>query len=92
LYGLSLEARRKVLWVFLINKDVNDEYVSISIKAQPVDGEANKAIIKYLSDVFGLSKSNVVLHKGGASKNKIISIDSDIEAEAAFNILKENMI
>ena len=71
---------------------MNDEYVGICVKAQPVDGEANKAIIKYLSDVFGLSKSSVVLQKGGTSKYKIISINSDIEVEEAYNLLQDNMI
>jgi uncharacterized protein YggU (UPF0235/DUF167 family) len=71
---------------------LNDEYVGISIKARPIDGDANKAIVNYLSDVFDLSKSDVVLQKGGTSKYKIISLNSDIDEGEAFNLLKENMI
>ncbi len=71
---------------------MNDEYVGISIKARPIDGDANKAIVNYLSDVFDLSKSDVVLQKGGTSKYKIISLNSDIDEGEAFNLLKENMI
>lgn len=66
--------------------------MGISIKARPVDGEANKAIIKYLSDIFNLSKSDVCIQKGGTSKHKILSINYDISNEDAYNILKNNII
>ncbi|XLQ20323.1 MAG: DUF167 domain-containing protein [Candidatus Moraniibacteriota bacterium] len=40
----------------------------------PVDGKANKAILKLLADYFKVPKSNIKILKGQKSKNKIIEI------------------
>jgi uncharacterized protein YggU (UPF0235/DUF167 family) len=82
-----------VVSTFLTYLDISEEYVGISVKARPVDGEANKAIIEYLADIFGLSKSNVELVKGGTNKYKIIALaDSELDETNAYEILKNNMI
>ncbi|XP_045215882.2 UPF0235 protein C15orf40 homolog isoform X3 [Mercenaria mercenaria] len=39
------------------------ETVGIQIAAPPVDGEANSELVKYLSKVLGLKKSQVTLDK-----------------------------
>jgi uncharacterized protein YggU (UPF0235/DUF167 family) len=44
-------------------KDVQADSVGVRISAPPVDGEANKELIKYMSKLLGLSKSDVVLDK-----------------------------
>ena len=46
----------------------------VSVKAPPVEGKANDAIVKVLSDYFKVPKSHIVISKGGHSKNKIIEI------------------
>jgi uncharacterized protein (TIGR00251 family) len=71
---------------------VDEEEIVISIKAQPVDGKANTAIISYLSDIFDLSKSDISLEKGGTSKNKLISMTDCYTEDEVLNILKENLL
>ncbi|MCW5961834.1 MAG: YggU family protein [Pyrinomonadaceae bacterium] len=52
-----------------------DGVLKISLTAPPVDGEANKELVKFLSKLFGVSKSRVSIVSGAASQNKRIRID-----------------
>lgn len=52
----------------------NDEGIKIKIKAQPIDGKANKALVEYLSKQFKVPKSNFEIIKGETSKDKTILI------------------
>jgi uncharacterized protein (TIGR00251 family) len=71
---------------------INDDEICVNIRAPPVEGKANSAIIKYFSDIFDLSKSSIAIEKGETNKNKIISVDGSYTEEEVFNILKENTI
>jgi len=71
---------------------ITDDEICVNIKAPPVEGKANLAIIKYFSDVFDLSKSSIAIEKGETNKNKIISVGCAYTEEEIFNMLKENMI
>jgi len=51
-----------------------DDVLQVKVAAPPVEGRANKELIVYLSKVFGVRKSNVVIEKGLTSRRKIISI------------------
>ena len=42
---------------------VGSEYVDVSIGAPPVDGEANTELVKYMSKVLGIRKSDVTLER-----------------------------
>ncbi len=42
----------------------------IRVKAPPVDGEANKALITFLSKFFKLPKRQIVLQRGSTGKQK----------------------
>jgi uncharacterized protein (TIGR00251 family) len=48
--------------------------VKLAITAPPVDGKANEAVVKYLADLFGVPKSNVVIVSGETGRNKLIAI------------------
>lgn len=54
--------------------DVVDNHITIGVTAKPVDGKANKEIIKKLAKHFGVSSSKVVIKSGYRSKEKIIEI------------------
>ncbi|XP_017000837.2 UPF0235 protein C15orf40 homolog [Drosophila takahashii] len=59
------------------------EGVGVQIAAPPSEGEANAELVKFLSKVLGLRKSDVSLDKGSRSRNKIILISkgaSTVEA------------
>lgn len=46
----------------------------VRIAAPPVDGKANAALREFLAQSLGLSKSMVILEKGGSSRHKTFSI------------------
>ena len=54
---------------------LEDGTVRIRVAAPPVDGKANKALIKYLSELFGVRKNKIELVAGEKGLDKIISID-----------------
>lgn len=56
--------------------------LEIRICAAPVDGKANKYLINYLSKIFKVSKSSVVILKGLNNPYKTVEIiaeDADIK-------------
>ncbi|MBM2852314.1 MAG: hypothetical protein HW420_861 [Candidatus Nitrosotenuis sp.] len=54
--------------------DVNNNEITVGVRSKPIDGEANKEIIKKLSKHFGVSSANVRIRSGHKSKNKIVEI------------------
>lgn len=61
---------------------VHDGALKIAITAPPVDGEANAALIAFLARTLGVSKKQVRLQRGDASKTKLFEIDGVSEADA----------
>jgi uncharacterized protein (TIGR00251 family) len=43
------------------------------IKAPPVDGKANRELIKLIADHFGCAKSQVEIRSGAASRLKLVT-------------------
>ncbi|AEO68093.1 d04b47ae-45a9-4740-8a93-a932ddc053f2 [Thermothielavioides terrestris] len=52
---------------------VDDEAVEICVAAQAREGEANKAVIKVLSDVLDLPKSALQITQGLKSRTKTVA-------------------
>lgn len=48
--------------------------VKVKIMAQPIDGKANKCLVEYLSKLFRIPKSSILILKGETSKEKTILI------------------
>ncbi|KAH8316711.1 hypothetical protein KR067_013322 [Drosophila pandora] len=69
---------------------ISTEGVGVQIAAPPSEGEANAELVKFLSKVLGLRKSDVSLDKGSRSRNKIILITKGaITTEAAEQLLRK---
>lgn len=51
-----------------------DGTIRVKLKAPPVEGEANEALIEFLSDEWGISKNKIKIINGLRSKNKLIEI------------------
>jgi uncharacterized protein (TIGR00251 family) len=51
-----------------------DSILKVKIAAPPIKGRANKELIKFLSSLFGISKSDLSIEKGKTSKTKAIAI------------------
>lgn len=71
---------------------ISDTEISVSIQSPPVDGKANSALIEYFAEIFNLSKSDVIIEKGGTSKNKLISISNVYSESEVYGILNQNLI
>ena len=60
------------------NKNGNDEnnlpFLKIYLTAVPVDGKANKELIKLLAEKLGVSKSRIEIIKGEKSKEKVVKV------------------
>ncbi len=66
------------------------ESVKIKITAPPVDGKANKCLIEYLSKLFRVPKTSIVILRGETSKDKtlLIKITDDDKIKLVKNILE----
>lgn len=49
----------------------------VKIRAKPVDGEANEALIKTLAAFFDVSKSSVQIVRGHTSREKVVEIEKE---------------
>ncbi|MFH1192433.1 MAG: DUF167 domain-containing protein [bacterium] len=53
---------------------IDDENYRVRLTAAPVDGKANDALIRLLSEYFNVSKSEVRIVKGEKGRAKVIEI------------------
>lgn len=53
-----------------------DGSIRIKIKAPPVDGKANKYLLRFLADYFDIPRSYVELIKGETNSHKTIAINA----------------
>lgn len=53
---------------------LHDGELKITITAQPIDGAANAHLLKYLSKVFKVPKSTIILEKGELNRHKQVFI------------------
>ncbi|NBB52138.1 DUF167 domain-containing protein [Rhizobium sp. CRIBSB] len=56
------------------------------VRARPVEGEANGALIRLLARALGVSRSSVTLVRGGQSRVKMIEVAGLDEAEVRVRI------
>lgn len=54
-----------------------DGSLKVKIKAQPVEGKANKYLVEFFSEILKLPKSKIVLLKGETSSFKTLEIDAE---------------
>ncbi|MBN3313374.1 CO040 protein, partial [Atractosteus spatula] len=71
--------------------DVSTEAVGVAIAAPPSDGEANAELVRYLSKVLELKRSEVVLDRGCKSREKIVKISGSISPEDVLERLKREV-
>ncbi|NWS54884.1 CO040 protein, partial [Chunga burmeisteri] len=69
--------------------DVTAEAVGVAIAAPPSEGEANAELCRYLSKVLEVKKSEVILEKGGKSREKVVKILVSMTPEEILEKLKK---
>ena len=53
---------------------IDDFSYAVSVKEPPIQGRANKGIVKILSEYFSVPQSSVRIISGFTSKNKVVEI------------------
>jgi uncharacterized protein len=53
---------------------VHNDQLKIKIKAPPVDGKANEAVVAFLSEILGIPKRQIELYKGEKSREKKVFV------------------
>jgi hypothetical protein len=53
---------------------LHGDALKIRLAAPPVDGKANEALIRFIAETLGLTKSNVDLKSGQTSRRKVLEI------------------
>lgn len=57
-----------------VREITDDETVKIDVAAPPAKGKANKELVEFLAKNFAVSKNNVKIISGAASRIKLIKI------------------
>ena len=65
--------------------------VSVDIKGPPIEGEANVELCCCLSKILELRKSDVVLHKGSKSREKVVKLLASTPPEEILEKLKKQV-
>ena len=54
---------------------LHGERLKVRLKAPPVDGKANKELVKWVAAYFGVGKSRITLIRGLSSRQKTLQIE-----------------
>lgn len=73
-------AKNKISGKFIDEK--NQEYLKINLAAVPEDGKANEELVKFLSKLLKIPKSQIAVIRGETSRMKVIKFEEAISAEA----------
>ena len=69
---------------------VYDNMLKIALTAPPVDGEANKMLVKFIASQLKISKSSCTLVQGETSRRKVVRIDGlsadDVKKRLCSNV------
>jgi uncharacterized protein (TIGR00251 family) len=67
---------------------VLDDALKLKLQAQPIEGKANEALIKYLAKTLAVPRSAIAITHGQTSKKKLIEIISaTLSPEAVEKLL-----
>lgn len=55
---------------------VLDDALKLKLQAQPIEGKANEALVRYLAETLTVPRSAVTITHGLASKRKLIEVKS----------------
>lgn len=53
-----------------------DDVLKIRLQAQPIEGKANEALIRFLADMLSVPKSAVTITHGHTNKRKVIEVSA----------------
>lgn len=65
---------------------MEDGTLKIRLSSPPVDGQANRALVRYLAELLGVPKRNIEIVAGETSRNKLVAI-LNMDKEKVQNII-----
>ncbi len=65
---------------------LEDNVLYLRIAAPPVKGKANAALLAFLSDILGVSKSHLSIEKGATSRMKAIAVEGLTQKEVIASL------
>ncbi|VFQ63903.1 unnamed protein product [Cuscuta campestris] len=66
--------------------DLSNEAVGIQIDAPAKDGEANAALIDYISSVLGVKRRQVSIRSGSKCRDKVVIVE-EVNVQTVFDAL-----
>ncbi|XP_030517088.1 UPF0235 protein C15orf40 homolog [Rhodamnia argentea] len=66
--------------------DLSDEAVGVQIDAPAKDGEANAALLEYMSSVLGVKRRQVSIGSGSKSRDKVVIVE-EVTVKSVFDAL-----
>ncbi|PWF45519.1 DUF167 domain-containing protein [Massilia glaciei] len=53
---------------------VHDDVLKLKLQAQPIEGKANEALVRFLADALTLPRSAITITHGHTNKRKLIEV------------------
>ena len=69
--------------------DVTDGVWQVKVSAPPVKGKANKELVAFLSQLLGVSKSQINIIRGHTTRNKVVAIDGLSQEDITKRLLPD---
>ncbi|HYD95637.1 MAG TPA: DUF167 domain-containing protein [Noviherbaspirillum sp.] len=66
---------------------VLEDALKIKLQAQPIEGRANEALVRFLAAMLDVPRSAVAITHGHTNKRKIIEVSAAISVERAAQAL-----
>ncbi|QLZ68258.1 YggU family protein [Legionella sp. PC1000] len=64
---------------------IHEGELKIRLNTPPIEGRANKALLKYIAQIFKVPVRNVILQRGDKSRHKILRvISSEVTPDNLF--------
>ncbi|XP_073003920.1 uncharacterized protein [Typha latifolia] len=84
--AISVHAKPGSKVATVTDSDLSDEAVSVQIDAPARDGEANTALLEFISSVLGVKKRQVSIGSGSKSREKVVLVQ-DATLQNVFDAL-----
>jgi uncharacterized protein (TIGR00251 family) len=66
------------------------EVLRVRVKAAPVEGRANEALLRFLAEVLGLRRRQVRLVAGSRAREKVLAVEGLSQAELEHRLEAES--
>ena len=60
--------------------------LKVKLTAPPVDGEANKVLVRFLAKRLGVSPGKISIRKGETSRNKLVHVEGQTDDDLTRNL------